>query len=144
MHEASMNPLFQPDSLAPAQFEETMHRAVPLEPEKRLMLAVLEDAVICFQENLFTRDKKKRQLFLETEQWIFEERSNRLFAFDNLCQAVDLNPRYIRRGLRRWQESRSKKQTNVSSNPPSRAKQARRALIIRAENGKFKEQQKIY
>lgn len=121
-----------------------MHRAVPLEPEKRLMLAVLEDAVICFQENLFARDKKKRQLFLETEQWIFEERSSRLFAFDNLCQAVDLNPRYIRRGLRRWQESRSKKQTNVSSNPPSAAKQARRALMIRAENGKFKEQQKIY
>ena len=121
-----------------------MHRAVPLEPEKRLMLAVLEDAVICFQENLFARDKKKRQLFLETEQWIFEERSSRLFAFDNLCQAVDLNPRYIRRGLRRWQESRSKKQTNVSSNPPSPAKQSIRALMIRAENGKFKEQQKIY
>ena len=102
MSDLSVNPLFQLDSLAPVQFADTMQRSVPLEPEKRLMLAVLEDVVMCFQDNLFTRDKKKRQLFMEVEQWLFEEQSDRLFAFETLCQILNLNPHYFRRGLRFW------------------------------------------
>src|ERR671930_2815813 len=115
MQELSINPLFQPDSLAPAQFEETMHRSLPLEPEKKLMLAVLEDAVMCFQDNLFTGDKKKKQLFDETELWLFEERSDRLFAFANVCQELNLDPHYVRNGLIRWQRSQLNRQSHVAS-----------------------------
>jgi hypothetical protein len=114
MQEAIVNSIFQPDSLAPVQYQDTMRRAVPLEPEKKLMLAVLEDAVMCFQENVSARDKKRRQLFLETEQWIFEERSDRLFAFENLCFALNLNPQYIRAGLRQWQQRHASQQIPVS------------------------------
>jgi hypothetical protein len=127
MQEGLVNPLFQPDSVAPAQFEETMHRAVPLEPEKRLMIAVLEDAVMCFQDNLFTRDKKKKQLFVETEEWLFEERSDRLFSFESLCRSLDLDPYYVRQGLRAWQESRSKKQIKLPSNYQSAVRHVAKA-----------------
>jgi hypothetical protein len=115
MQDALINSIFQPDSVAAAQFDDTMQRSLPLEPEKKLMLAVLEDAVMCFQDNLLTRDKKKQQLFDETELWIFEEQSDRLFAFANVCYELNLDPQYVRSGLRRWQESHSSRQSHGAS-----------------------------
>jgi hypothetical protein len=138
MSDLSINPLFQPDSLAPVQFADTMQRSVPLEPEKRLMLAVLEDAVMCFQDNLFTRDKKKRQLFMEVEQWLFEEQSDRLFAFETLCQTLNLNPHYFRRGLRLWQESRAKNELNLKSHAQRAGKQVGKSATISHKNEKRK------
>jgi len=46
--------LFQPDTLLSAQYFDTLRRKTLLEPEKRLMLAILEDAINCFQDNLFS------------------------------------------------------------------------------------------
>jgi hypothetical protein len=134
MQDALINSIFQPDSLAAAQFDDTMQRSTPLEPEKKLMLAVLEDAVMCFQDNLFTRDKKKKQLFDETELWLFEERSDRLFAFANVCQELNLDPHYVRSGLRRWQRSQLNRQSHVASahqNTVKRLKTARANLKVR-------------
>ena len=37
--------LFEPDMLLPALYLENFHRKTPVEPERRLMLAVLEDAI---------------------------------------------------------------------------------------------------
>jgi hypothetical protein len=36
----------------------TFQRKSYLEPEKKLMLAVLEDAIACFQKYAFARDRK--------------------------------------------------------------------------------------
>ena len=41
--------LFQPDTLLPAQYHDGFKRQ-SLEPERELVLAVLEDAVVCFQK----------------------------------------------------------------------------------------------
>jgi hypothetical protein len=122
VQETLINSIFQPDSLATAQFEDTIHRATPLEPEKKLLLAVLEDAVMCFQDNLFARERKKRQLFEETEEWIFTERSERLFAFEGLCHSLNLDPHYIRHGLRQWQESRLNRPTRLAFKGPKTKK----------------------
>ena len=40
-----------------------------LDPEKVLMLAVLQDAVTCFQENIAATCKRKRALYQEAEEW---------------------------------------------------------------------------
>lgn len=96
--------LFQPDILLPAQYFETFRRKAPLEPEKRLMLAVLEDAIACFQKYLFARDTKGRSLFREAEEWILEEGSNWLFSFENICEVLGFSPKYVRRGLLEWKE----------------------------------------
>jgi hypothetical protein len=47
--EEKISSLFDPDTLLSAQYFENLRRKTPIEPEKRLMLAVLEDAVNCFQ-----------------------------------------------------------------------------------------------
>ncbi len=72
--------LFQPDTVSPAQYLETVRRKTHLEADQELMLAVLEDAVTCFQGYFAARDKKKARLFCEAEDWILQqEKSNWLF-----------------------------------------------------------------
>ncbi len=96
--------LFQPDTLLPAQYFETYRRKAPLEPEKRLMLAVLEDAVACFQKHVFARDGKGKAIFREAEEWILAQNSDWLFSFENICEVLGIDPRYARQGLMRWKE----------------------------------------
>lgn len=96
--------LFQPDILLPAQYAATMKRRNYLEPEKRLMLAVLEDAIWCFQHSLLARDKKRKVLFSEAEEWLMEENGDALFSFESICEVLGLNPKYVREGLMRWKE----------------------------------------
>ena len=102
--------LFQPDTLLSAQYFDNMRRRTLLEPEKRLMLAILEDAVNCFQENLSAESGKRKILFDDVEQWIRADGSDWVFSFDHICEALGFTPAYVRQGLLRWQEkNRSKR-----------------------------------
>ncbi len=94
--------LFQPDTLIPQEYLETFKRRTHLQPEKRLMLAVLEDGVACFQKYATACDTRGRRYFAETEAWVLEEPSERLFSFANICEALALNADYLRRGLMSW------------------------------------------
>ncbi len=94
--------LFQPDSLLSTHYFETLRRKTILEPEKRLMLAILEDAIHCFQDNLFTRNVRGKRLCEEAEEWIVEADGDRVFSFENICEALGFNPAYVRQGLLRW------------------------------------------
>ncbi len=106
--------LFQPDTVSPAQYLETVCRKTHLEAEQELMLAVLEDAITCFQVHFAARDKKKTRLFRKAEEWILlQEKSNWLFSFDNICETLDLNPGYIREGLLHWQDHRLRERDRV-------------------------------
>jgi hypothetical protein len=106
--------LFQPDSVSPAQYLETVCRKTHLEAEQELMLAVLEDAVTCFQGYFAARDKTETRLFREAEEWILQqEKSDWLFSFDNACETLGLNPDYIREGLLRWRYLRLRERDQV-------------------------------
>lgn len=94
--------LFQPDTLLPEQYFETYRRKFYLEPEKKLMLAILEDAVACFQKNIFARDAKGKALQREAEDWIVGKGSHGIFAFDSVCEMLGLDPDYLRQGLAVW------------------------------------------
>ncbi len=95
--------LFQPDTVLPPQYLETVCRKTHLEAEQELMLVILEDAVTCFQKYFAARDKTETRLFREAEEWILlQGKSDWLFSFDNICETLDLSPAYIREGLLRW------------------------------------------
>ena len=98
--------LFQQDTLLPAQFFDTFRRKSYLEPEKRLMLAVLEDAITCFQKHASTRDSRGKALFREAEEWIFADSNQWLFSFDNVCELLEFSPKYVRQGLTTWKQNR--------------------------------------
>jgi len=106
--------LFQPDTVFPAQYLETVRRKTHLEADQELMLAVMEDAVSCFQKYFAARDKIGTSLFHEAEEWILQQgKSNWLFSFDNICETLDLNPRYIREGLLHWRYLRLRERDRV-------------------------------
>lgn len=94
--------VFQPDILIGEQFLSTYRRRFSLQPEQELMLAVLQDAVFCFQENATSVAPRKQALFREAEEWILSDDKAYLFSFCNICDSLGLNPVYLRRGLRRW------------------------------------------
>jgi hypothetical protein len=112
--EETLTSLFQPDTLIPDQYFETF-RGKRSEPEKKLMLAVLEDAVQCFQDNIFASNGRKKKLFEEAEEWILEKGSTWIFSFENVCEVLELNPEYVREGLLRWQERKSSKHRNAKA-----------------------------
>ncbi len=96
--------LFEPDTLLPVQYFEAMRRKHLLEGEKRLVLSVLEDAVECFMKCIDSSTNKGQRLFREAEEWINLEDKKWVFSFDNVCEMLDINPEYMRRGLRGWKE----------------------------------------
>ena len=71
-----------------------------LQPETKLMLAVLQGAVECFKEYA-----EEDRLFKETEEWIFDDDHEWPFSFINICEAVDMDPKYLRKGLLHWRQS---------------------------------------
>ncbi len=112
--EQTMDSLLQPDTLLTAQYLETIRRENHLDPEKMLMLAVLEDGVICFQKNISTRDEKGKRSLSEAEEWVLmEQNSDWLFSFDNICETLGLNPGYIREGLQRWRHHQLRERDQV-------------------------------
>jgi hypothetical protein len=69
------------------------------------MFAVLLDAVECFQKYALLRDEYANRLFRETEIWIFEENRDWPFSFVSICEALAIDPQYLRKGLLRWKQT---------------------------------------
>src|SRR5882724_11165482 len=72
-----------------------------LQPEQTLMFAVLLDAVECFQKYA---GHEANRLFKDTDEWIFEDDHEWPFSFINICEAVDIDPKYLRKGLSHWKK----------------------------------------
>ena len=100
--EERVTSLFQPDTLLPEQYLDTFRRKLHLEPEKKLMLAILEDAIACFQKYVSARDGKGKILFQETEEWVLDQGADWLFSFASVCDTLGFDPDYLRRGLLEW------------------------------------------
>jgi hypothetical protein len=94
--------LFQVDTLAATQYHDTYRRKIPQQPEIRLMLAVLEDAINCYQDNIFASNKKRIQLFKEAEDWFMSDDTSWIFSFVSICSLLNLEPDYFRQGLNLW------------------------------------------
>lgn len=95
--------LFQPDTLLSAEYFERLRRQT-LDPEKRLMLAIIEEGIASYQKYLCAENRRGKNLFGEAEKWIWDEDDNWVFSFENICEALGLTPTYIRCGLLRWKE----------------------------------------
>ena len=88
--------------------------------EERLMLAVLESATEDFQKYILAGDRRGKQLFQEAEEWILETDSPSFFSFENICEHLQLDPDYVRRGFMRWKEAKLGKQRPGCGNPSLR------------------------
>jgi len=73
-----------------------------LHPERRLMLAVLEEAVNDHQRHVVASGTAGRRLFCEAHAWIASHDTQWPYSFVNICEALGLDPGALRAGLRRW------------------------------------------
>ena len=105
--EETGGPVFQPDTVLPSQFFAVLRQKGFIEGEKRLMAAVLADAVEVYMKQAFNTDARAHQLFLDAETWLFGcEPGPSFFSFTNICDMLGLEPEYIRRGLVEWRAKR--------------------------------------
>lgn len=94
----------EPELVMPDQFFARARTDASFLPEKRLMLAVLEDAVAVYRKHVHSRHPGGRALFTEAEEWIVSDDQEWPFSFVNICHTLDLDPDYIRGGLARWKK----------------------------------------
>jgi len=116
--------LFQTDVLLADQFVVTFRSQDSLAPEKRPILAVLEEAIHCFQKYMSAPGRRSGALFRDAEGWIMEQNSDWPFSFENSCLALELKPSYVRRGLLDWRDEKfarcqKRKTTAIFNNPHS-------------------------
>lgn len=78
------------------------------EGEEGLMLAVLDNAIECFQKYVLGQREREKRLFREAEDWILEKNSDWFFSFENICETLELYPDCIRQGLMCWKEAKLK------------------------------------
>ncbi len=107
--------VFQPDVLIPQQFLATYERKFHLDPERTLMLAVLEDAILCFQENVAATCKPRQTLFNDAEQWLLDNDKSYLYAFENVCELLGFDTSYLRQGLMHWKEAARERRAEKES-----------------------------
>ncbi len=82
-----------PDAFLPEQYFDRLSSRTTDTPEKRLMFAILVDAVIQLQ-------RKGTPVALEAERWIRGEGEEEpLFSFQDVCDALAIESDYLARGL---------------------------------------------
>ncbi len=104
--------LFQPDTVLAPQFFATLRRQAPSKKgEWQLLVAILEDAVDCFQKYFLARDNCGRRLYRDAYEWIMVPQPRPTpgddfpgFTFEYICDVLGLDPDYLREGLTRWRE----------------------------------------
>ena len=89
-----------PPRCCPAQLFGNPGPDASLVPEKRLLLAVLEEAVVTFQRYATDQGRRGRRLFREAEEWVGSEELCWPCSFRNICDVLGLDPCYLREGLR--------------------------------------------
>jgi hypothetical protein len=106
---------FEPDTLLASQYFDRVRRRTAVDGERRLMVAVLEDAVHTYLKHAGADDPHARELFEETEAWFASDDATDLYSFENVCAVLDIEADYLRRGLR------ARKARGVRPEPPAEA-----------------------
>jgi len=100
--EEAMSTVFTPELVLP---EQCVNRDA-LSGERRLMLAILEEAVGTFQRYFEDPTRRGRRLFEEAREWIDSDDTSRMLAFLPICDLVGIDPDYLRQGLDNWSATR--------------------------------------
>jgi hypothetical protein len=66
--------------------------------------AVLREAIREYQKFARYQSRRGVKLFRDVDQWFSADDRDSCFSFINICQILDLEPTYIRTGLKMWRE----------------------------------------
>lgn len=99
MYDDFLARILEPDTFLPSQFYGKGTLSRNLEGEKKLMLAVLRDAVECLEKYRGSRNGAAKELYENAIYWIEDRRRDWLFSFVNICDFLGFDPDYMRESL---------------------------------------------
>jgi hypothetical protein len=91
-------------AILPVQFYDRGLVSIQDDGLRRLLGAILEDAVRTFQSAQTTRGltKSKRATIREAEGWIYNTSAESPFSYCNVCEWLGIDPDALRKGLLDW------------------------------------------
>ena len=84
------------DTILPSQHFGPLHKQVP---ERRLMIAVLQDAIECVEKYRFATGAEGRRLFREAKEWLLAGEIDWPYSFESICGVLDLDSNAVRQHL---------------------------------------------
>ncbi len=87
------------DAIHPTQYYLANRSMRLASGEKKLMLAILKDAIKCYRRNVTTKSIHSQKIFAETEEWFYDEDTNYLYSFLNICAWLGVDFKLIREKL---------------------------------------------
>jgi len=92
--------------ILPSQFYDGRgYRIETTEPIRRLMLAMLRDALACIATRPGTRGFATRKAAREALAWMEDTNDREIFSFNSVCDSLGINPDALRKSLDEWQRS---------------------------------------
>lgn len=93
--------LFVPDTMAPSQYFDRLRGGLEAQSgERRLMIAILEDAILTYLKFAGDARKAQQDQFRDAETWVETDDRSWIFSFASICEHLGLEPSQLRRGLR--------------------------------------------
>ena len=104
--------------MEPAYVEQLNRRHYD-EGAKKLLLAVLQEALNNFVQLLDAKKPEHQEHFREVELWFWSDDAEWLFSFRNIAEHLGINPNYFRAGLLRLKTKKfaNRRLTEAKSKP---------------------------
>jgi hypothetical protein len=99
--EDALEQLASPEIVLPEQLQGQGEK----QGEKRLMLAVLAEAVGTFQRHARATSRRGERLFREVDEWINSMDNSWIYSFESICHTLGLDSDNLRAGLRVWESA---------------------------------------
>jgi hypothetical protein len=99
MYDDFLARILEPDVFLPSQFYGTGGLSRQLDGEKRLMIAILKDAVECLNKYRGARSSSGQCHYQNALEWVEDEGTEWLFSFNNICDLLGFDPDYLRKVL---------------------------------------------
>ena len=99
MYDDFLARILEPDTFLPSQFYGNGGLSRHLEGERRLMIAILKDAVECLEKYRGAKSSAGRALYENAVEWIEDKNMGWLFSFSNICDLLEFDPEYLRKFL---------------------------------------------
>lgn len=93
------NALFEPELILPAQMTGGARVDGDTSGARALMVAILEDALLCVERGRRRRHPRTRRLAAEAETWVRSDCREWLFAFASICDVLGIDPDAVRARL---------------------------------------------
>ena len=107
-------PFVAPDIILPSQLPTAYGQARRTMAEYQLLVAVLDDAVQCFQKYAQPKSRRQRRLFKDAEAWIMstqrlpardtDDATPSFFSFEYVCEMLGIDADDVRDRLQRWRD----------------------------------------